>query len=197
MELKLKDNKYIRLLMMSIVIIIAMSFVQDFADFLSENSEKVVKFGVNQNCNPSTAICSASLVNEGNFQRISFAIKGLTAVEKKFNMQIKVTGFDFEGIESIKASLLPRGEELLRGEELPRGADLDNYTVSFVPDKSTHLVVAEIWDAEFQLPAAVTGAKGLSPEDLSKGADWLAVVRLKSTKKDYIAEFPFTHPAAK
>ena len=181
MELKLKDNKYIRLLMMSIVIIIAMSFVQDFADFLSENSEQVVKFGVNQNCNPSTAICSASLVNEGNFQRISFAIKGLTAVEKKFKMQIKVTGFDFEGIESIKASLLPRGEEL------PQGTDLDNYTVSFVPDKSTHLVVAEIWDAEFQLPAVVTAAK-----DLSKGADWLAVVRLKSTKKDYVAEFPFT-----
>lgn len=163
--------------MMSLVIIIAMSFVQDFADFLSENSENVVKFGVNKNCNPSTAICSASLVNEGNFQRISFAIMGLTAVEKKFNMQIKVSGFDYEGIEAIKVSFVLRG------------TDLENYTVSFVPDKSTHQIVPEKWEAVAQLPSRAAVSK-----DLSKGSDWLAVVRLTSTKKDYVAEFPFTVP---
>ena len=166
---------------MSIVIIIAMSFVQDFSDFLSENSEKVVKFGINKNCNPATAICSASLVNEGNFQRISFSIRGLTSVEKKFDMQIKVTGFDFEGIESIHVSFVLRG------------AEVENYTVQFTPDKSTRQVVAEKWDAVAQLPSTTTTAS----DDAVMRADWLAVIRLKSTTKDYVVEFPFTHPAAR
>lgn len=165
-------NKYIRLLAMSLVIIIALSFIQDFADFLDENSEKVVRLGVNQQCNPLTSICSASIINEGEFQRISFAINGATLSASgaliEFPMTLTATGFDFEGIQSVSVSF-ERPDE-----------DLDSTIILFSPDKSAHQVVPENWTATAKLPAA--------PDNRT---DWLAVIRLKSSKKEYLAEFPF------
>jgi len=164
----LSKNKYIRLLAMSLVIIIALSFVQDFADFLDENSDKVVKLGVNKHCNPSKSICSASIINEGEFQRISFGIKGSTAVAKEFSMAITAIGFDFEGIDSVSVSFEMQGE------------NFDNNMVLFTPDRSKNQVVPENWNAVAKLPIA--------PD---KRTDWLAVIKLKSSKKEYQAEFPF------
>ncbi len=163
------DNKYLRLLVMSMVIIMALIFVQDFADFLDENSNKVVKFGVNQHCNSAASICSASIVNEGDFQRISFAIKGAAASGKEFPMTLTAVGFDFEGIQSVSVAF-----------EMP-GEELDSQHVLFSPDKSTHQVVPEKWDAVARLPAIS-----------NERTDWLAVIRLKSSKKEYRAEFPFS-----
>ena len=163
------DNKYLRLFVMSLVIILALIFVQDFADFLDENSNKVVKFGVNQHCNSAVSICSASIVNEGDFQRISFAIKGAAASGIEFPMTLTAVGFDFEGIQSVSVSF-----------EMP-GEDLDSHPVLFSPDKSTHQVVPEKWDAVARLPVISNNR-----------TDWLAVIRLKSSKKEYRAEFPFS-----
>ncbi|MDX2506423.1 MAG: hypothetical protein QNL62_18370 [Gammaproteobacteria bacterium] len=164
----MRNNKYLRLLAMSLVIIIALSFVQDFADFLDENSDKVIKLGVNQHCNPSSSICSASVVNEGEFQRISFAIKGPTTASKEFPMTLTAVGFDFEGIQSISVSF-----EML-------DEDLDSHIVLFSPNKSAAQIVPENWHAVAKLPKGPGGR-----------TDWLAVVRLKSNKKEYLAEFPF------
>jgi len=162
------DNKYLRLLVMSLVIILALIFVQDFADFLDENSNKVIKFGVNQHCNSASSICSASIINEGDFQRISFAIKS-AASGIEFPMTLTAVGFDFEGIQSVSVSF-----------EMP-GEELDSQYVLFSPDKSTRQVVPEKWDAVARLPAIS-----------NERTDWLAVIRLKSSKKEYRAEFPFS-----
>ena len=54
-------NKYIRLLAMSLVIIIALSFIQDFADFLDENSAT----------NPQTAYAECNPQRKWGFNRIS------------------------------------------------------------------------------------------------------------------------------
>jgi hypothetical protein len=117
---------------MSLIIILALIFVQDFADFLDENSDKVVKLGVNQQCNSATSICSASIINEGEFQRISFTVKGAAA-----------------------------------NSEFP------------IKDKSTHQVVPENWHAVVKLPNVENGR-----------SDWLAIVYLKSSAREYRAEFP-------
>ena len=163
------DNKYVRLFVMSLVIVIALSFIQDFADFLDEHSDKVVKLGVNKQCNPTSSICSASIINEGEFQRIGFGIKGSTSRMKEFPMSVTATGFDFEGIQSISVSFEMHGETI------------DNNLVLFTPDKSENLVVPEKWNAVAILPEAP-----------GNRTDWLAVIRLKSSKKEYRAEFPFT-----
>lgn len=163
------DNKYIRMLAISLVIVIALTFVQDFADFLDEHSDKVVQMGVNKHCNPGISICSASIVNDKEFQRISFSIKDTTVQEKEFPMVITATGFDFEGIQSISISFEMHDETI------------ENNLVLFTPDKSTHQIVPEKWHAVARLPAA--------PDNRT---DWLAVVRLKSSKREYRAEFPFT-----
>lgn len=162
-------NKYLRLLAMSLVIVIALTFIQDFADFLDEYSDKIVKLGVNQQCNPVISICSASIANDGEFQRISFAIKGSTAIGKEFPMALNVSGFDFEGIQSISVSFEMEGEAI------------DNNMILFSPDRSTHQVVPEKWHATARLPTAPEGR-----------TDWLAVIKLKSSKKEYRAEFPFS-----
>lgn len=164
---KYLDNKYIRLLVMSLVIILALTFVQDFADFLDENSDKVVKLGVNQHCNSATSICSASIINEGEFQRISLTIKGSTVPGAEFPVKLTAVGFDFEGINSISVSF-----------EMP-GEEVDDYKLILSPDKSTHQVVPENWHAMAKLPEVASGR-----------SDWLAVVRLKSSVREYSAEFP-------
>lgn len=163
---KYLNNKYIRLLAMSLIIILALIFVQDFADFLDENSDKVVKLGVNQQCNSATSICSASIINEGEFQRISFTVKG-AAANSEFPIKLTATGFDFEGIDSVSVSF-----------EMP-GEDLDDTQVLLSPDKSTHQVVPENWHAVVKLPNVENGR-----------SDWLAIVYLKSSAREYRAEFP-------
>ena len=163
------DNKYIRMLAISLVIVVALSFVQDFADFLDEHSDKVVKMGVNQHCDPTRSICSASIINDKEFQRLSFSIDGSTSASKEISMMIKATGFDFEGIQSIAVTFEMHGETLKDNQIL------------FTPDKSTHQVVPEKWHAVASLPSAP-----------AQRTDWLAVIRLKSSKKEYRAEFPFT-----
>ena len=164
----LGNNKYIRLLAMSLVIILALSLVQDFTDFLDESSDNVIKLGVNQHCNPTNSICSASMVNEGEFQRISFAIKGPTTASKEFLMTLTAVGFDFEGIQSISVSFEMLDEEL------------DSHIVLFSPNKTAQQIVPENWNAVAKLPPGPDGR-----------TDWLAVIRLKSSKKEYLAEFPF------
>ena len=161
------DNKYVRLLVMSLVIILALIFVQDFGDFLDENSNDVIKLGVNQQCNSVTSICSASIINDGEFQRISFAVKAVENSAAEFPIRLSAVGFDFEGIESISVSFEMQGE------------DLETDRVFFTADKSSHQVVPENWNAVAKLPPVANGRK-----------DWLAIVRLKSSKKEYRAEFP-------
>lgn len=162
------NNKYIRLLVMSLVIIMALIFVQDFGDFLDENSNKVIKLGVNQHCNSATSICSASIVNQGDFQRISFSINVAAISDNEFPVTLSAVGFDFEGIESVSVAFEMQGEEL------------DIQPVLFTPDKSTHQIVPEKWHAVAKLPTVSNGR-----------TDWLAVVRLKSSKEAYRAQFPF------
>jgi len=162
-------NKYLRMLAISLVIVIALTFIQDFADFLDEYSDKIVKLGVNQQCNPTISICSASIINNGEFQRLSFAIKGSTASGNDFPITVKATGFDFEGIQSISVAFEMEGE------------DIDNNMVLLTADRSSHQVVPEKWDVITRLPNAPDGR-----------TDWLAVIKLKSSKKEYQAEFPFS-----
>ncbi|MCP3852750.1 MAG: hypothetical protein GY694_21365 [Gammaproteobacteria bacterium] len=162
------DNKYIRLLFMSFVIILALIFVQDFADFLDENSDSTVKLGVNQHCNSASSICSASLINNGEFQRISFSIKSESTSGEGIPVFVTAVGFDFEGIQSISVSFMMHDE------------DIDSNLVLFEPDKSKHQAVPENWNAIVKLPVVSVKRK-----------DWLAVVRLKSSQKEYLAEFPF------
>ena len=167
---KIKENKYLRALAMSIVILTAMVFVMDFSDFLDENSDRMIKLGANPACNSSLAICSASIVKQGNFQRISFTIK--KAGEEKNNeylMNLTATGFDFEGIESISVIF----EEMDENIEIP--------IILLIPDKSENLVVPEKWAAAAMLPLS-----------MDKISDWRAIIRLKSSVDEYRAEFPFT-----
>ena len=169
MNNKWLQNKYLRLLAMSVVIVIALTFIQDFGDFLDEHSDKIVKLGVNQQCDPTRGICSASIVNNGEFQRISFAIQGTTAAGNDFTISINATGFDFEGIQSVAVSFEMEGETI------------ENNRVLLQPDRSDNLVVPEKWHTMVKLPPAPEGRN-----------DWLAVVRLKSSKREYRAEFPFS-----
>ena len=166
------DNKYIRLLAISFVITLALIFVQDFGDFLDENSNREIKLGVNQYCDSATSICSASIINEGDFLRISFTIKGASASDAnsdaEFPISLTAVGFDFEGIESISVSFEMQGE------------DLEHNRILLTPDKSSHQVVPENWNTMAKLPSVATNR-----------TDWLAVVRLKSSKNEYRAEFPF------
>lgn len=162
------NNKYVRLLAMSLVIILALIFVQDFGDFLDENSSKVIKLGVNPYCNSATSICSASIVNDGDFQRISFVIKKAEDAKAEFSAALTAVGFDFEGIESISVSF-----------EMP-GENPESNIMLFSADKSSQQIVPENWHARVKLPV-ISSAR----------TDWLAVIRLKSSKKEYRAEFPF------
>jgi len=157
------------MLAMSLIIILALIFVQDFADFLDENSDKVVQLGVNQQCNSATSICSASIIKEGEFQRISFTVKDSAASNSEFPIMLTATGFDFEGIDSVAVSF-----------EMP-GENLDDARVLLSPDKSTHQVVPENWHAVIKLPNIE-----------NKRSDWLAIVYLKSSAREYRAEFPCT-----
>ncbi len=163
------DNKYIRLFFMSLVIILALIFVQDFAEFLDENSGKVVKLGVNQQCNPFRSICSASIINEGEFQRISFSIQKEVTSANKFLIKVGAIGFDFEGIDALNITF----EQAEKMEE--------NINVVLIADKSSHQIVPENWFANVTLAVATTRQSG-----------WLAIVQLKSSKKEYRAEFPCT-----
>lgn len=168
------DNKYIRVLVVSIVIIIAMIFVMDFSDFLDESSDKVIRLGVNPNCNSSIAICSASRNNEGNFQRISFTIKNVVVDEvKQLKMMLTARGFDFEGIESISVLFAMMDE------------NSQHSVILLQPDKSSHQVVPENWHATTPLPL-------FDDND----SDWRAIIRLRSSKNDYRAEFPFNPKSA-
>ncbi len=164
---KLLHNKYIRLLFMSLVIILALLFVRDFADFLDEHSDKIVKFGMNQNCNSINSICSASIIKKGEFQKISFFIKEFSPSDSDVFIELTAIGFDFEGIDSISVSFTMLEENV---EE--------NITL-LMPDKSMHQVVPEKWFATIKLPKINNDRK-----------DWLAIVRLKSSSQEYQAEFP-------
>ncbi|MCU7832888.1 MAG: hypothetical protein KZQ56_09895, partial [gamma proteobacterium symbiont of Lucinoma myriamae] len=76
---------------------------------------------------------------------------------------------EFEGIDSVAVSF-----------EMP-GEDLDDIRVLLSPDKSTHQVVPENWHAVVKLPDVENGR-----------SDWLAIVYLKSSAREYRAEFPCT-----
>jgi hypothetical protein len=157
---------------MSSVILLALFFVQDFADFLDENSNKVIKLGINQQCNPVMSICSASIINDGEFQRISFSIEKIITTDQLSKMiqlpiLVEVIGFDFEGIESIVITFMRLGEKL------------DISPIPLIADNPTHQIVAEKWNAIANLPIINNNRR-----------DWLAVIHLKSTKKEYQAEFP-------
>ena len=167
---KIKENKYLRALAMSIVILIAITFVMDFSEFLSENSDKMITLGVNPTCNSSLAICSASIVKNGNFQRISFTIKKMgESKANEYIINLKAIGFDIEGIESISVIF----------EVMDK--NIDSPITLLIPDKSENLVVPEKWNAETQLPLS-----------MDKNLDWRAIIRLKSSVEEYRAEFPFT-----
>jgi hypothetical protein len=169
----LLNNRYVRLLIMSLVIILALSFVNDFAEFLDKNSDKYIKLGTNLQCNPLKSICSASIINDGEFQRISFSVNDWKTRSdealNEFSMAITATGFDFDGIESISVSF-DRPDESIEGA-----------VILFQPDKSSDQVVPENWHAKAELAMASNGKTG-----------WLAVVRLKSSKNGYRAEFPLS-----
>ncbi|MCK5697052.1 MAG: hypothetical protein KAI02_02760 [Gammaproteobacteria bacterium] len=160
-------NKYVRLLFMSLVIILALIFVSDFAEFLDENSNKKVKFGSNQSCNSVHSICSASLIKNGEFQRISFFIKEFSLSNSEAFIELTAIGFDFEGIDSISVSFIRIGEST------------DETVTLLMPDTSMNQVVPEKWFATVKLPKINTERK-----------DWLAIVHLKSSAKEYQAEFP-------
>jgi hypothetical protein len=151
---------------------LAFIFIQDYADFLDEQSDKVVKLGVNTLCNPAKSLCSASIVNNREFQRIGFNLQDLSKSGTKgqeFSILVTAKGFDFEGIQSLTVAFEAHGQ------------DLDNNLVVLSPDKSENLVVPERWQATAMLPETENTVKS-----------WVAVVRLKSSKKDYKAEFPFS-----
>jgi len=162
------NNKYIRLLAISLVIVIALSFVQDFGDFLDQRTDKLVKLGVNRQCIPTQGICSASIIENGASKRISITMIGPVIPQKKFPVNLRASGFEFEGIQSVVVSF-----EML-------DTDLEANRVSFSPVKDQDQIVPQQWTAEVTLP--------FGPE---KRTDWLAVVTLKSSKKAYQAEFPF------
>lgn len=162
------NNKYIRLLAISLVIVIAISFVQDFGDFLDQRSDKLIKLGVNRECKPTQGICSASIIENGESKRISISMIGPVIPLKKFPVNLRASGFEFEGIQSVVVSF-----EML-------DTDLDTNRVSFSPVKDQDQIVPQHWTAEVILP--------VSPE---KRTDWLAVVTLKSSKQAYQAKFPF------
>ncbi len=153
---------------MTSAIILALIFVQDFGDFLDENSDKIVKLGVNPHCNAASSICSASIINEGDFQRLSLNIKEAKNSELEYSLAVTAVGFDFEGIESISVSF-----------EMP-GESVEENAALFSPDKSLQQVVPENWNTVLRLPSTS-----------SDRTDWLAVIRLKSTIKEYHAQFPF------
>ncbi len=171
------ENKYIRLLAMSLVIILALSWVQDFSDFLGDHADNTIKLGVNPQCNSMSSICSASIRNEGEFQRLSFSIthknKNIVAKSDEYSVKLIATGFDFDGIESISLYFDRVGE------------DISRQLIPLQADKSTRQVVPEKWFAEINLPDAQIN---------SKRKDWLAIIILKSTKEEYRAEFPFYQP---
>jgi len=160
---------------MSVVILTAMSLVMDYADFLDEHSENIVKLGINPQCNSARAICSASIMHKGNFQRISFSIKKSADNKKNLNMTSIVTGFDLEGIESMTVYLKSQDKE----DDIP--------AVLLIPDKSGGQIVPEKWTAITRLPS--TERKNTRETLIS--SNWHAIVRLKSSKKEYRAEFPF------
>ena len=168
MNKSLFNNKYARLLALSVVIFIAISFIQDFASFLDENSDKTVKLGSNPLCNPMTSVCSASIVSNGEFQRLSLAITALNAEQHEYLLSVKASGFDFEGIESLAVLLQEQGD-----------TD-DTKTVLLSPDRNDKLPVPEHWVATARIAA-----------NNRKGSSWIATVRLKSTQKEYRAEFIF------
>jgi hypothetical protein len=162
---------------MSLVVVLALSWVQDFSDFLGDHSDNTIKLGVNPQCNPMSSICSASVRNEGEFQRLSFSIthknKNVAAESIEYSIKLIATGFDFDGIESISLYFDREGEKINR------------QLISLQADRSTQQVVPEKWFAKIKLPDA---------QIKSKRKDWLAIIILKSTKKEYRAEFPFYQP---
>ena len=161
------NNKYIRLLAISLVILIAVSFIQDFGTFLDEHSDNVVKLGNNSLCDPMRSVCSASIINNGEFQRLSLSIKALNAEKNQYQLFVNASGFDFEGIESLAVFLKEQEGE-------------DVQTILLSPEKSNQLVVAEKWTETVKIEAKNR-----------KNSQWLATIRLKSTKKEYHAEFSF------
>ena len=165
MKKKYLDNKYIQLLAISLLIILSLSFVQDFSDFLGEQSDDIVKFGVSPECNVVSSICSASIITNGEFQKLSLSIKKTSGSD--ITMQLSSIGFDFEGIDSVSVSM-----------KMP-GVELEDNNALFSPDKSNHLPVPEKWHLVLKLPEADNDRN-----------DWLAVIRLKSSVREYRAEFP-------
>ncbi len=168
MNKELLNNKYVRLLAMSLVIIVAISFIQDFADFLDNHSERVVKLGTNNYCDPMHSVCSASIVNKGEFQRLSLLIKPLDPQQKEYLLSVTASGFDFEGIESLAVILTEQEDH-----------DVSK-TILLSPDPSDKLVVPEKWLATGKIDAGG-----------DQKTAWLATIRLKSTQKEYQAEFLF------
>ncbi len=177
MNKSLFNNKYARLLALSVVIFIAISFIQDFSSFLDENSDKTVKLGSNPLCDPMTSVCSASIVTNGEFQRLSLSITALNAAQHEYLLTVKASGFDFEGIESLA---------VLLQEQANTRAGTDIQTVLLSPDKNNKLVVPEHWVATARIEA-----KSKSHADKTEATVWQATIRLKSTQKEYRAEFRF------
>ncbi len=170
MNKSLFNNKYARLLALSVVIFIAISFIQDFADFLDENSDKTVKLGSNPLCDPMTSVCSASIVTNGEFQRLSLFIKVLNAEQHEYLLSVKASGFDFEGIESLAVLLQEQ-------------ANTDPQIILLSPDKNDKLVVPEHWVATARIEE--------KNRKNTESTAWQATIRLKSTQKEYRAEFMF------
>jgi hypothetical protein len=162
------NNKYIRLLAISLVIVVVLSFVQDFGDFLDQRSDKLVRLGVNTQCKPTQGICSAAIIENGESKRISISIIGPVIKQKKFPVNIKASGFEFEGIQSVVVSF-----EML-------DADLELNRVSFSPVRHQDQIVPQHWTAEVMLPVGS-----------EQRSDWIAIVTLTSSEKVYQAEFPF------
>lgn len=162
----MRKNTYISLLAISLVIVIALLFVQDYADFLEQHADKPIMLGTNRVCDPARVICSASLIEKGAGKRISLSFNGVLKQAQAFQASMQVSGFDVEGISSI-AMLL----------EAKTDADIKN-TIVFKPEKEPGQVIAVNWSARAMLPAA--------PGSIN---DWYIIITLKTSEKIYRAEF--------
>ena len=159
-------SRLILVLFLSFVIILALILVQDFTDYLDEHSDKIIKFGNNPNCNIALSLCSASIINEGEFQKISLSAKKQASGD--ILVELKAIGFDFEGINSISLSFALLDK------------DIETKPILFVADRSTHQVVPEKWAVSTQFPAD------------NKQNDGLFIIHLKSSRKEYRTEFSFS-----
>jgi len=170
----LLNNKYVRLLLITLVIVLALSLIQDYGHFLDEHSDNKVKLGTNIHCNSARSICSASIKQDNDFKRISLSVTKDNEINKTETIgalvNLKASGFEFEGIDSIFVTLTQLSEQEKQANEVK---------INLIADKSSRQVVPENWSGKVNLVSAKKTQKS-----------WAAVVRLKSSSKEYIANFP-------